>query len=116
MEQMDFWVTQVRNWIWGLLFLLLGVGCYLTVILKGFQLRYLRYAIKETFAPTRERSAGDISHFESLMTTLAGAIGTGAIVGLATGVTLGGMGALFWMWVTAFLAMAIKYAESLLSV
>ncbi len=50
------------------------------------------------------------------MTSLAGAIGTGTIVGVATAVTVGGLGAIFWMWVTAFLSMATKYAESLLAV
>lgn len=118
MEQIDHLLVQIEGWVWGapLLFLLLGTGAYLTFILRGLQFRYLGYAIKQVFVPQWETSAGDISHFEALMTTLAGAIGTGAIVGVATGVSVGGLGAIFWMWVTALLGMATKYAESLLAV
>jgi len=118
MERIDALLMEIENLIWGipLLFLLLGTGAYLTIILKGVQFRYLGYAIKQVFAKQREDSRGDISHFEALMTSLAGAIGTGTIVGVATAISLGGLGALFWMWVTAFLGMATKYAESLLAV
>lgn len=118
MEQIDTLLTLVKNWVWGppLLLLLIGTGAYLTFILKGVQFRYLGYAIKQVFAKQREDSKGDISHFEALMTSLAGAIGTGTIVGVATSVIVGGMGSLFWMWLTAFVGMATKYAESLLAV
>lgn len=118
MENVLLFLSQVRNWIWGppLLLLLLGTGGYLTFKLRGLQFRYLGYAIKQVFSRTKSEDAGDISHFEALMTSLAGAIGTGAIVGVTTAVTVGGMGALFWMWVTAFFGMATKYAESLLAV
>jgi len=80
------------------------------------QFRYLGYAVRQVFAKQRKESEGDISHFEALMTSLAGAIGTGTIVGVATAITVGGLGSLFWMWVTAFFGMATKYAESLLAV
>lgn len=118
MEQIDNWLESIRNILWGtpLLTLLLGTGIYLTFLLKGMQFRYLGYAIKQVFAKQREHSEGDISHFQALMTSLAGAIGTGTIVGVATAVTIGGLGSLFWMWVTAFFGMATKYAESLLAV
>lgn len=118
MEQIDTFLLGLKDLVWSLplLVLLLGTGVYLTVILKGFQFRYLGYALKQIIAPQRENSAGDISHFESLMTTLAGAIGTGTIVGVATAITVGGLGSMFWMWITAFLGMATKYAESLLAV
>jgi AGCS family alanine or glycine:cation symporter len=118
MEQIDIFLSQVRDWIWGapLLFLLLGTGAYLTILLKGVQFRYLGYAFKQVIAKQRRESKGDISHFEALMTSLAGAIGTGTIVGVATAITVGGLGAIFWMWVTAFISMATKYAESLLAV
>lgn len=115
---MDQFLREMRDWIWGapLLFFLLGTGAYLTFLLKGMQFRYLGYAFKQVIAKQQENSKGDISHFEALMTTLAGAIGTGAIVGVSTAITVGGVGAIFWMWVTAFLGMATKYAESLLAV
>jgi AGCS family alanine or glycine:cation symporter len=118
MEQLDIFLSQVRDWVWGapLLLLLLGTGAYLTFLLKGVQFRYLGYAFKQVVARQRQESSGDISHFEALMTSLAGAIGTGTIVGVATAITVGGLGAIFWMWVTAFISMATKYAESLLAV
>lgn len=118
MEQIDVFLSQVKDWIWGapLLLLLLGTGAYLTILLKGVQFRYLGYAFKQVVAKQRQESKGDISHFEALMTSLAGAIGTGTIVGVATAITVGGLGAIFWMWVTAFISMATKYAESLLAV
>ena len=118
MEKIDYFVSVLKDWIWStpLLVLLLGTGIFLTLILKGIQFRYLGYSIKQVVAKQRKGSKGDISHFAALMTSLAGAIGTGVIVGVATAVTVGGLGAIFWMWVTAFLSMATKYAESLLAV
>lgn len=118
MEEINSFLLKFKEIIWGppLLILLLGVGIYLTILLKGVQFRYVKYAITQVFAAKKKDAKGDISHFEALMTSLAGAIGTGAIVGVASALTIGGLGALFWMWVTAFLGMATKYAESLLAV
>ncbi|MBS0655876.1 MAG: alanine:cation symporter family protein, partial [Verrucomicrobia bacterium] len=59
---------------------------------------------------------GSITPFQALMTSMASAVGTGSVVGVATALTIGGLGALFWLWVTTFISMAIKYAESLLAV
>lgn len=118
MLPVDSLLTELRNFVWGppLLILLIGTGIYLTFILKGMQFRYLGYALRQVVARQRDNSEGDISHFDSLMTSLAGAIGTGTIVGVSTALTIGGLGSLFWMWVTAFLGMATKYAESLLAI
>lgn len=118
MENIDRWLSIMNDWVWSapLLFLLLGTGAYLTILLKGVQFRYLGYAFKQVFAEQRKGAKGDINPFEALMTSLAGAIGTGTIVGISTAVTVGGLGAIFWMWVTALLGMATKYAESLLAV
>ena len=93
-----------------------GNGDLLTFLLKGMQFRYLGYALKQIFAKQRQFSEGDISQYQALMTSLAGAIGTGTIVGVATSVTIGGLGSIFWMWITALFSMATKYAESLLAV
>lgn len=111
-------IIQIKDVIWGvpLMTLLIGTGIYLTILLKGVQFRYLGYAFKQVVTRQKSSSKGDISPFEALMTSLAGAIGTGSIVGVATAVTLGGLGSIFWMWVTAFVGMATKYAESLLAV
>ncbi len=118
MDQIDHFLNEINALVWGipLLVLLIGTGIYLTIILRGVQFRYLGYAIKQVFAKQRQSSQGDISHFEALMTSLAGAIGTGTIVGVATGIAIGGIGSMFWMWLTAFVGMATKYAESLLAV
>lgn len=118
MEGLDQILNEIKDWVWSapLLILLIGTGIYLTLILKGFQFRYLGYALKEVFLPQKQGTDGDISPFQALMTSLAGAIGTGAIVGVATGIAVGGLGSLFWMWITAFFSMATKYAESLLAV
>lgn len=110
------------SWVWGapLLILLSGIGIYLTVRLKGIQFAYLGYALKLVFMPGKTHpeaeGKGDVSHFESLMTALAATIGIGNIAGVATAITVGGVGALFWMWVTALLGMATKYAEAILAV
>lgn len=109
----------IYSWIWGppLLILLMGIGIYLTIALKGLQFTYLGYALKLVFGPQKAKEGkGDISHFESLMTALAATIGIGNIAGVATAIAIGGLGALFWMWVTALIGMAIKYAEAILAV
>lgn len=118
MDEIQRIIEQTRDFIWGapLLILLIGTGAYLTFVLRGIQFRYLAFGLKELFSKDRGKSEGDISAFESLMTTLAGAIGTGTIVGVATAIAIGGLGSIFWMWVTAFFGMATKYAESLLAV
>lgn len=118
MDAIDDLLREINGFVWGvpLLALLLGTGVWLTILLKGVQFRYLGYAMKQAITKQNANDAGDISHFESLMTSLAGAIGTGTIVGVSTAIALGGLGAIFWMWITAFLGMATKYAESLLAV
>lgn len=112
-------LDTLYSWVWGppLLILLIGIGIYLTVVLKGLQFTYLPYALKLAFGRQKtDQGEGDISHFASLMTALAATIGIGNIAGVATAITVGGFGALFWMWVTALIGMAIKYAEAILAV
>lgn len=118
MESFNRIIQQIHEIIWGvpLLVLLVGTGVYLTFLLRAVQFRYLYFGLRELFSTNNEKIDGDISVFQSLMTTIAGAIGTGAIVGVVTAITVGGLGALFWMWITAFFGMATKYAESLLAV
>jgi AGCS family alanine or glycine:cation symporter len=109
----------VYSWVWGapLLILLMGVGIYLTIALRGLQFRYLKYALELVAGKHQGKEGeGDISHFEALMTALAATIGIGNIAGVATALAVGGMGALFWMWVTALIGMATKYAEAILAV
>lgn len=117
-ENSESLLRLIDGWVWGLplLILLFGTGLYLTILLRGVQFRYLGYAFTQIYAEQKKDAKGDINSYEALMTSLAGAIGTGAIVGVSTGLVIGGVGALFWMWITAILGMATKYAESLLAI
>ncbi|MBD1223042.1 sodium:alanine symporter family protein [Virgibacillus halodenitrificans] len=112
-------LKQINDILWGApsLILLVGTGLFLTFILKGLQFSKLFYALKLAFSKDKEDSEteGDVSNFKALMTSLAGMIGNGNIAGVATAVTLGGPGAIFWMWVVGLLGMATKYAEALLA-
>ncbi|MGI9037611.1 MAG: alanine/glycine:cation symporter family protein [Gemmatimonadota bacterium] len=111
--------VRLRDAIWGvpLILLLVGTGLYLTILLRGLQLQRLATGLRIAFVQRDEPDAdGDISHFQALMTSLAATVGTGNIVGVATALTAGGPGALLWMWVAGFFAMAIRYAEAVLGV
>jgi AGCS family alanine or glycine:cation symporter len=112
-------LTAVDDFIWGppLLALLMGTGLYLTIRLGLLQVIRLPLALKLVFFPPKhDDKEGDVSSFAALCTALSATIGTGNIVGVATAVKLGGPGAIFWMWMAAFLGMATKYAEGLLAV
>jgi alanine or glycine:cation symporter, AGCS family len=117
MQALETLITTLSNWIWGapMLILLVGTGIYLTVLLKGLQFRALPLAFKLVFQHEKHQE-GDISHFSALMTALAATVGIGNIVGVATAITLGGPGAVFWMWMTGLVGMATKYAEAVLAV
>ena len=112
-------LSKIADFVWGppLLVLLVGTGLFLTIRLGFMQFSSLPYALKLAFSKNQDKtSEGDISHFQSLMTALAATIGTGNIAGVATAVVLGGPGAVFWMWITALVGMATKYAEAILAV
>jgi AGCS family alanine or glycine:cation symporter len=113
-------LNAIDGWVWGppLLVLLVGTGIFLTVQLRGLQLRMLARALYLALVIRREPGdrPGDISHFQALMTALAATVGTGNIAGVATAIAAGGPGALFWMWVTGVFGMATKYAEAVLAV
>jgi AGCS family alanine or glycine:cation symporter len=100
-----------------MLTLLLGTGVYLMIRMRFLPLRRLGYALKCAVGKgEKAEEKGGVSPFSSLMTELAATIGTGNIVGVATAMTLGGAGALFWMLVSSFVGLATKFAESTLSV
>ncbi len=101
-------------WGWPMVILLLGTHIWLTVRLK-FPQRHIFRAIR--LSVTSEKGAsGDVSQFGALATALAATIGTGNIIGVATAISLGGPGAVFWCWITGVFGIATKYAESLLAV
>jgi AGCS family alanine or glycine:cation symporter len=109
--------AEFAKLMWGpwLLILLLGTGVWLSICLRGIQIRNLIYAVRLTFSKEWD-GEGDISHFGSLMTALAATVGMGNIAGVSTAVALGGPGAIFWMWITGLVGMATKYSEGFLAV
>ena len=113
-------LTQISSYVWGLplIVLLLGTGIYLTFILRGIQFRALIPSLFLAFSKGREdeKSEGDISHFQALMTALSATVGVGNIAGVATAIAAGGPGALFWMWITGLVGMATKYSEAVLAI
>lgn len=117
---MHSWIALLQkldSFIWQPLFVLLtGTGIYLTYKLRGLQFRRLGYALKLAFTHKDEQADGDISHFQALMTALAATIGIGNIAGVATAIAMGGLGSLFWLWVTALIGMATKYSEAVLAI
>ena len=117
MEELNTLVSQAASIIWGtpMLVLLVGTGLYLTIRLKGMQFWILPHAFSLVFKK-EEGAKGDISNFQALMTALAATVGIGNIVGVATAITLGGPGAIFWMWLTGLVGMATKYSEAILAV
>lgn len=118
MHDLNFYLSKLNQWIWSppLLILLVGTGLYYSFLLKGLQFRYLWYAIKLVFTRHDDDAEGDVSQFQSLMTAMSATIGIGSIAGVATAIAMGGLGAVFWMWVVGLLGMATKYAEAILAV
>ncbi len=117
MQALEEIMAMLSGIVWGppMLTLLVGTGLYLTFILKGLQFRVLPHAFKLIWSKDHGHE-GDISHFAALMTALAATVGIGNIVGVATAITLGGPGAVFWMWMTGLVGMATKYSEAVLAI
>ncbi len=117
---MDFdfakFAAAFSGYVWGvpLIVLLFGTHLFLT-IRTGFIQRFLPQAIKLSFSREKEGD-GDVSQFGSLMTALAATIGAGNIIGVAGAVSVGGPGAVFWMWLTGVFGIATKYSEAVLAV
>lgn len=105
-------LEKINNFIWGngLVFLLLFTGVIITIRLKFIQLR-LPFLLKKY---GKSENSG-LSQFKTVCMSLGTAMGTGNIVGAASAVAMGGAGAVFWMWISAFLGMAIVYTENVLS-
>ncbi len=115
---MQAWVIAVNDVVWGvpMLVLILGTGLFLMLGLRLMPLRNIGRAFRMLFAGRKSSAEGDITPFQALMTSLSATIGTGNIAGVATAIALGGPGALFWMWCTALVGMATKYAEAVCAV
>ncbi|KAB2884314.1 MAG: sodium:alanine symporter family protein [Albidovulum sp.] len=117
-------ITTFFNWlngiVWGvpMIVLILGTGLYLQVRLGFMPLFKIIYGFRMIWKSRTPGAAaeGEITPYAALMTALSATIGTGNIAGVATAIAVGGPGALFWMWMTAFVGMATKYAEVVVAV
>lgn len=109
----------IAGYAWGIpsIVLLVGTGLYLSIRLRGIQFRGFRHATNLVQGKyDKVDDPGEVTHFQALSTALSATIGTGNIAGVATAITLGGPGAVFWMWITALVGMASKYASCTLAV
>ncbi len=119
MELFQAIINQINTIVSGpiLLPLLAGTGLFLSVGYRFILQRNILHAFRMLLRGRKNSNkAGDLSPFNALMTSMSAAVGTGNIAGVATAIYLGGPGALFWMWVVAFLGMATSYSEATLSV
>jgi AGCS family alanine or glycine:cation symporter len=118
MEMLNSLFNEINAIVWGppMLALILGTGVWLMLGLRLIPLRNIGVGFRLLWQGRTASGDGDIVPFKALMMELAATIGTGNIAGVATAVFLGGPGALFWMWCTALVGMATKYAEAVLAV
>lgn len=112
-------ITAANAWlngyVWGapMIVLLLGTGLLLTVLTGGVQFRRLGVAMREVLGKLTQKTTapGEVSPFQAVATALASTVGVGNIAGVATAISIGGPGALFWLWVSGLLGMCTKFAE-----
>ncbi len=115
---------RLSDILWGsiMLIFILAVGLWFSIRLKFFPIIHIKLWIKKTFGVLlkskrqRQKSGNGITPFQAMTTALAGAIGTGNIVGVATAITMGGAGAIVWMWIASILGMATIFVENILGV
>lgn len=118
LELIDNAIVWYNNYIGGyaILFLLIPTGLFFIFKLKFINVTKIGHAIKVVAGKyDKKGDSGDVNHFKALTTALSATVGTGNIVGVALAIYLGGPGAVFWMWVTGFLGMILKYSECTLS-
>ena len=111
-------LSELNGFAWGpfMLLLLVGTGIYLSIQTKFIQFTKFKLMISQTFGKNNKNSNdGELSPIQSLTTALAASVGTGNIAGVAGAITVGGPGAIFWMWVSALFGMVTKYAEVVLA-
>ncbi|CAL2062256.1 alanine/glycine:cation symporter family protein [Tenacibaculum sp. 190524A05c] len=112
-------VAQFSSWVWGipLLILLIGGGLFLFIYSGLVPFRYLGHAVNILRGKyDKHNSPGDLSHYEALSSAIAATVGMGNISGVAIAIATGGPGAIFWMWVSAFVGMATKFFTCTLSI
>lgn len=112
---------SVNSFVWGVptLALLIGTGIFVTVRLNFLQFTKFGYIMKNTLGKLfvkKTSQSGTLTPIQALTTALAGTVGTGNIAGVAGAISMGGPGAIFWMWIAALFGMCTKYAEIILAV
>jgi len=118
LDYVDHIIVTYNNYVGGylVLFLLIPTGIYFIFRLKFLNVTKLWHSIRVVAGKyDKLEDAGDVNHFKALTTALSATVGTGNIVGVSLAIYLGGPGAVFWMWVTGFLGMILKYTECTLS-
>lgn len=119
MNKLDQIIADFASLVWGLplLFLFIGGGLYLLLRSKFIAFRYLKHAIKVTAGKYDcENDPGQISHFQALSTALSSTIGMGNVAGVAVAISVGGPGAIFWMWISGIVGMSTKFFTSTLAI
>lgn len=114
-------ISKINNLLWGFgtILFVFGAGIFFTFKIRGFNFIHIVYIFKSTLFAKKSESRdkkGGISQFQALSTALAASMGTGNIVGVAAAISIGGAGAIFWMWVSALFGTASAFAENVLGV
>ena len=112
--------AAVNNFVWGIpaIICIIGVGLYLSIRTGFIQVRKFPLAMKMTIGKVfekKEAKKGAMTPFQAVCTALSATVGTGNIAGVAGAIAIGGPGAVFWMWVSAFFGMATAYMEGTLA-
>jgi AGCS family alanine or glycine:cation symporter len=118
-EKINLFIAAFSSFVWGLplLILLVGGGLYFLILSEFLPFRYLRHAIQVLRGKYDDpNDPGEISHFQALTTALSSTIGMGNIAGVAVAITIGGPGAIFWLWVSGIIGMATKFFTSTLAI
>jgi len=119
LQQIDLLLNELASFVWGLplVVLLIGGGSYLLISARFLPFQYLKHAIQITAGKYDDENApGEISHFQALTTALSATIGMGNIAGVAVAISIGGPGAIFWMWVSGIVGMCTKFFTSTLAI
>ena len=119
LQQLDKFLITTASFVWGLplVILLIGGGLYLLILTRFLPFKYLKHAIQVTLGKYDDKNdEGEISHFQALTTALSATIGMGNIAGVAVAISIGGPGAIFWMWISGIVGMCTKFFTSTLAI
>jgi len=119
MDQLNQFFADFASFVWGLplLLILIGGGLYLLILSKFIPFRFIGHAIQVLRGKYDDKNdPGQISHFQALTTALSATVGMGNIAGVAVAISVGGPGAVFWMWISAVIGMSTKFFTSTLAI